>query len=183
MKKSIIFEGHCDKFPIIFLMFFQENDDDDDNDVCETTKSIHKANESKIESPNQQLYHDRIIAFVFILVVSDIFTITSMFIGYKNVHKSSEYLIVSSIITIISTVIVVINAIVVLLCFRGSGVFISVLSIRVVIGFVFAITFGIFFCILPEWQHEPTLIYALVSQIIFCIGFCVKIMSTLYCKE
>jgi hypothetical protein len=106
-----------------------------------------------------------------------------MYIGYQNVHQSNEYLLVSSIITIISTVIVVINAMIVFLCLRGSGVFISVLSIRVVIGFVFAITFSIFFAILPEWQHEPTLIYALFSQNIFCIGFCVKLMSTMYCKE
>ena len=126
---------------------------------------------------DQNIAQCRIISFVMILLVVDSFTITSMIIGYGQV--GGDFLLISAGVNAFVTFLIVVNAICVFFEWCGSEIFILTITLRFFIGVVFTVSFIVCFSVLTQWQHQSTLVFALVSQVVTIVGFSIKMISIL----
>ena len=126
---------------------------------------------------DRNISHCRIVSFVMVLLVVDSFTISSMIIGYNQV--ASDFLLISAIVNAVLTFSILLNATCVIFECCGSEILFLTITLRFIVGFVFFVSFLVFFCVLTSWQHQSSLIFALVSQICTLVGFSMKMLSIL----
>ena len=161
----------------------RERDDYSEISVSRACDSENQQNDETDVNNQQHFQCGCVVCVVGTLILYDSVIITALMLGYDNLHesdKTTEFLIVSSIMTALWTCLIVINALVMSLCNWGREFFVSLITMRVVFSFVLMIVYIGFFLATPEWQNEKSLVFVMIVYVILLFACCIQVTVSMF---